>query len=106
MARQPRGIKAVGFKALYDQPSANGGDWEEFWSAFGEVETLRVIHLYRNRLESVLSLRLAMENDRWIDSPYDEKPIEVDVQWVLLRMRKEVHTGSSEQTKELCCGAH
>lgn len=87
--RQPQTVQTLGFKALYVQPSRKSGNWGPFWTALAEVPDLRVIRLRRNRLESVLSLQLAMKSQRFINSQYEKTLIEIEPDWVLMRMRKE-----------------
>jgi hypothetical protein len=88
-AKQPQTVKALGFKALFTQPAKKTGNWEIFWTALSEVPGLRVIHLTRNRVESVASLSLALETNQWRGVPYEKTLIAVDADWFIERLRKE-----------------
>lgn len=88
-AKQPQMIKALGFKALFTQPAKKTGNWDIFWTALSEVADLRVIHLTRNRVESVASLSVALKTNRWRGVVYEENPITVDADWFIEHMRKE-----------------
>lgn len=87
-ARQPRQVGALGFKALYTQPSHGSGDWRLFWTSLGQVPGLRVVHLQRNRVEGIVSMKLAMETKRWISGHYEIPPLVLDCEWLLDQLRR------------------
>ena len=63
--KYPKSIKAVGFKIFYDHPL--GEENHELWSELMNMKNLFVIHLKRrNILRTLLSLKLALETDKWV----------------------------------------
>jgi len=63
--KYPKPIKAVGFKIFYNHPL--GEENHELWSELMNMKNLFIIHLKRqNILRTLLSLKLALETDKWI----------------------------------------
>jgi len=64
-ARQPRHIRAKGFKFFYYHPI--DGDTEKTWQMLLDMTDLRVIHLKRkNILRTILSRKIAEDQDVWL----------------------------------------
>ena len=68
--RQPRRIKAKGFKLFYYHPLDVKAD--QLWSRLAEVNDIRVIHLTReNVLRTLLSRKIAGIQDAWTGTRFD-----------------------------------
>lgn len=68
--RQPRSVKAKGFKIFYYHPLDIRAP--TLWSTLEKSESLRVIHLTReNILRTLLSRKIAEAQDVWTGTAYD-----------------------------------
>lgn len=62
--KNPRNVKAVGFKLFYYHPRDNS--CPELWNTLVQMPELHVIHLKRqNILRTLLSRRIALKQDLW-----------------------------------------
>ena len=83
-SRQPRGIRAAGFKIFYYHPLDDDG--RDVWQALQGIEDLSVIHLKRrNILRTVVSRSIADKQNRWAlqqggePSCLEERCVELEV---------------------------
>ncbi len=73
--RQPRRIKAKGFKIFYYHPL--DADGTALWARLGSMKDLRVIHLTRkNVLRTLVSRKIAGVQDTWTATKYDRSALE------------------------------
>jgi len=73
--RQPRHIKAKGFKIFYYHPL--DADGTALWQRLAGMQGLRVIHLTRrNVLRTLLSRKIAGLQDAWTATRYDRSAVE------------------------------
>lgn len=86
LAPQPPWIKAIGFKALYVQPS--GSTRKQAWQALSAIPRLKVIVLERNEVHSVISFCIARETKKWVGKKFYGS-VRVDVDYVLRRLAFE-----------------
>jgi len=72
--KYPKSVKAVGFKIFYNHPL--GEENHDLWAELMDMKNLYIIHLKRrNILRTLLSLKLALESDKWIKYSPDQQRV-------------------------------
>ena len=87
LSPQPPGVRAIGFKLLYNQP-ADLQKRDELWNRLASWPELRVLRTVSNPARSALSFCIAMETGKWVNQQVDGD-IRVDTDLLLNRLRKD-----------------